>query len=494
MRNLIRALRGKPVELSDKQQAKMAKAQVRADAMIAEQQAKGQAAMDEYARWRASQGQGGASVGSPSATPPPTLDPSQPLPPIRDLLKQAGEHFKDSVGELFDDRRDVLDPGPDANLNRPPPELEDPAERVPWAADELAAREEARAPYLAAAQPQVELTRFATTGRAQLEDVVARLERFDPARVYGVYRVPDRYDLKHSNENKARIEWEIAHAPDAAAESPVHFAAFNRAGHWVERRFGDPEVRDEDVAGALVARAGLDPEDCFGIPRVLQVRGSDHEDGRSWRTHVDGTLVLARAPLEAAHQQLQQDAPLTIGPPPFHVEILDWEAVAAWVSPSRYGPPRTPSPLPHLPSTYEELLTAYLRVVGVRSGDCYGVQVTRAATESGLADLSAVGFARNLGRYPDLIHVAEVVVVAYRDSADYVAGRERWRAYQQEVLRARLDHLTDERKPLDTEYRPPPSFLGEVFDLFNPLDQFAGFPQIRGRNDRPQLGPYCGTV
>jgi hypothetical protein len=360
--------------------------------------------MDEYARWRASQGEGGASVGSPSATPPPTRDPSRPLPPIRDLLKQAGEageHFKDSLGELFDDRRDVLDPGPDANLNRPPPELEDPAERVPWAVAELAAREEARAPYLAAAQPQVELTRFATTGRAQLEDVVARLERFDPARVYGVYRVPDRYELKHSNENKARIEWEIAHAPDAAAESPVHFAAFNRAGHWLERRFGDPEVRDEDVAGELVARAGLDPEDCFGLPRVLQVRGSDHEDGRSWRAHVDGILTLARAPLEAAHQQLQQDAPLTIGPPPFHVEILDWEAVAAWVSPSRYGPPRTPSPLPHLPSTYEEL---------------------------------------------------------------------------------------------DTEYRPPPPFLGEVFDLFNPLDQFAGFPQIRGHIDRPQLGPYCGPV
>ena len=111
------------------------------------------------------------------------------------------------------------------------------------------------------------------------------------------------------------------------------------------------------------------------------------------------------------------------------------------------------------------------------------MRVTRAASDSDLADRSAVGFARNLGRYPDLIHVAEVVVIAYRDCADYVAGRERWRACQQEVLRARLDHLTDERKPLDTEY-----------DLFNPLDQFATLPQIRGRNDRPQLGPCCGTV
>jgi hypothetical protein len=35
MRNLIRALRGKPVEFSEKQRAKLSKMQARADAMIA---------------------------------------------------------------------------------------------------------------------------------------------------------------------------------------------------------------------------------------------------------------------------------------------------------------------------------------------------------------------------------------------------------------------------------------------------------------------------
>ena len=119
---------------------------------------------------------------------------------------------------MFDDRRDVLDPG-DANLNKPPPELEDPAQREQWAADERAAREEARAPYLADTKPAVERTRFATTGRTQLEEVTGRLKAFDPARVYGVDRVPDRYDLKRNNENKARVEWEIAHAPGAAGSS-----------------------------------------------------------------------------------------------------------------------------------------------------------------------------------------------------------------------------------------------------------------------------------
>ena len=43
----------------------------------------------------------------------------------------------------------------------------------------------------------------------------------------------------------------------------------------------------------------------------------------------------------------------------------------------RWGPPRTPAPLPHLPTSPHELLTAYLEVVGIHSADCYGVQLTR---------------------------------------------------------------------------------------------------------------------
>src|SRR4051794_210295 len=178
--------------------ARMAKMQERADRIIAEQNAKGIAAQEEYARWQAGQDGGGASVGGRQATAPPSFDPNQPLPPIRDLLKQSLEYAKDSAGEMFDDRRDVLDPG-GADLNKPPPELEDPA---------------------------------------QLEEVTERLKGFDPARVYGIHRVPDRYDLKRNNENKARVEWEIAHAPGAAVTSSeeVHLAAFNRADHWAVPR------------------------------------------------------------------------------------------------------------------------------------------------------------------------------------------------------------------------------------------------------------------
>jgi hypothetical protein len=50
------------------------------------------------------------------------------------------------------------------------------------------------------------------------------------------------------------------------------------------------------------------------------------------------------------------------------------------------------------------------------------------------------------------------------------------------------------RAALETEYRPPPSFLSEVFDMFNPLDPVHGFPRVFHRNEKPNLGPYCGKV
>src|SRR6476469_6074652 len=93
--------------------------------------------------------------------------------------------------------------------------------------------------------------------------------------------------------------------------------------------------------------------------------------------------------------------------------------------PHRYGPQRVPSPLPHLPSTWRELIEAYLCVVGVRSEDTYGVQVTRTADRS-LADLSMASWSKNLHGDRKVIHVAEHVVIAYRDSAAYEQGRGRW--------------------------------------------------------------------
>ena len=62
------------------------------------------------------------------------------------------------------------------------------------------------------------------------------------------------------------------------------------------------------------------------------------------------------------------------------------------------------------------------------------------------------------------------------------------------MLRAKLDHRSDVRPVIDAEFRPTPSFVSEVFDMFNPLDAMAGFPTLFNRNERPSLGPYCGKL
>src|SRR4051812_14658702 len=184
MRNIVRRLQGKPVVLSPKQEEKMRRAYERAG-----------------------------------------LDPDAPQPSVRDAWKQSlnlvtdgvaqgVEQARESIGEMFDDRRDVLDPGA-VDLNRPPAELE--TGREEYAAQERAARDVARAPYRGAGDTPV-FTRFTTTGTAQLQDVAARLQSLDPADVFGVYRVPDRLGKPRSGgEGKATVEWEIAHRENPRA-------------------------------------------------------------------------------------------------------------------------------------------------------------------------------------------------------------------------------------------------------------------------------------
>jgi hypothetical protein len=503
MINVIRRLLGKPVKLSPKQEAKMARIYARADEQVAQREAAGRKAQEEYAAFMASQG-----LEVPQA---PQVAPPTNLRDVGTLFKHSFEGFKDAVGEGFDDRRDVLDPG-DAQLNKPVPEVEDPSERARIATAERAERDRARAPFVAPDAPPITFTRFATTGRTQLEDVVGALRASGlaahPERVFGVYRVPDRFDHNRNQEAGAYLEWEIAHAPGALgpATDEILMTGFKRDDHWAARTRGQASVLDEDVAGALVSRARVRPEDSYGLHRLLNARwSSDAEGGQSWNARIEGVLLFTRplAAIPAAQAELTAQAPLALAEPlPYHVEILDWEAVAAWVSPHRYGPQRVPSPLPHLPSTWQELLEAYLQVVGVRSEDCYGVQVTRSADRS-IADLSMASFSKNLSgkeKYPcvdgtarAVMHLAEHVVLAYRDGAGYEAGRARWRAYQQEVLHARLDHLTGVRPPIEVGEHRPPSLIGEVFEMFDPFGQ-PSFPQIFNRNARPSLGPYCGEL
>ena len=506
MRNLVRRLLGKPVELSPKQQERMARMQARADAMGAKGEAEAREAMAEAARVIAAAG--GTNVMGPAGSQVPTVpgDVPQSIPGFGQLVRNSVEGFRDVIGETSDDRAGVIDPGPDADFHRPPRELEDAGDRERVAREERNARDAARAAFRAPDAADVVITRFATTGRAQLDDLTARLTGLGADHVYGVYRVADRIDVQRNNEAGAYMEWAIVHAPDAAGSAVPAIASFRRQDHWVRRSPGEASVLDEDIAGTYCARGHMQPERCFGITRLWHVRGSDNPSGsRSYRSVVEAAVVVADGLPEGALETLQEQAPLDLPPTPplpFHLEILDWEAIAAWVRPQTSRPPRVPSPLPHLPGTPEELLEAYVAIVGLRPADTYGVQVTR-THEGGIGDLSAAGLGtlKSSPEQPCLdgkprvrIHVAEHVVLAYRDSDAYRAGRERWKRYQSEVLRAELDHLSGVRPPIEVDLRPHQSFAADLFELVNPLDPARALPRLRGRNAPRSLGPYCGGI
>src|SRR3954462_11236321 len=379
MRNIVRRLQGKPVVLSPKQEEKMRRAYERAGI-------------------------------DPDAPPPSIRDAwKQSLDVAREGVTQSVEMARESIGEMFDDRRDVLDPGA-VDLNRPPAELE--TGREERAAQERAARDAARAPYRAGDAPV--FTRFTTTGAAQLQDVPTKLQTLDPADVYGVYRVPDRLGRPRSGgEGKAQVEWEIAHRPNPrAAVLTVHTSAFPRDAHIAARRPGDESVLDEDVAGELVRRARLDPEDSYGLTRLLQIRGGDFGDGAGWSAELEGGLLFTPANLEEPLRAMAAEAPLPRLDSPFHLEILDWEAVAAYNAPFRWGPARIPAPLPPPPPAFHELLTAYIEVVGLRPEDCYGVQATR-TTEGMLADLSLASLRKNWNTDKARCHAAEHLFLSY---------------------------------------------------------------------------------
>jgi hypothetical protein len=83
---------------------------------------------------------------------------------------------------------------------------------------------------------------------------------------------------------------------------------------------------------------------------------------------------------------------LPTGPPAgVVVEVVNWVAVAKAIHPRTGVPFLVPSPFPYLPSTPQELLKAYLDIVGVAPADCYCAQVTIDVTKD-VIDREEVGW------------------------------------------------------------------------------------------------------
>lgn len=354
-----------------------------------------------------------------------------------------------------------------------PPEIEDPQKRLVVAAAERVARDAARAPYLATNPLELTFSRIATHGDSQIEELQRFLAQTGlasrPDLVWGVSRVPDRIDpmLTRSSERSRVVEWDVVHVPRElpATDAPPHAAFFSSRQQWVARRIGEPGVLDEDLGRAYASNAGFEVEDCIGIARFPHLRGDAGDEGSFIETWVEGVYVLHQAGSgrPGSDERMSAAAPISLDLaqlPPARTEVLDWEAIASIVHPQPQLPPRVPNPVPQLPSTPQELLRAYLEVVGVRPADCWSAQVTVDTNEdlTGRSGMVSHNTGPKLacadGTSRPRLHGAQQVVVVYRDRPEYVTGRGRWQAYQQVVLEARLDGRSEQRRVLTSDRDP----------------------------------------
>ncbi len=345
---------------------------------------------------------------------------------------------------------------------------------------ERAARDAARRPYLAHDRTAPVLSRIATRGNAQFEDLADHLAATGlaarPDLVFGVYRVPDRLNPKMPGPESGRVvEWDIVHAPlpPLAPAARPQRVRFDGEARWVSRRKGDPAVLDEDLALAWMTAVGIQPSQCLGIAREVVMQSSDgwlggddlDNESSDVYARVAGVSVfhvVAAAPLPTGPIEVPSD-----GVAGTHVEVLNWGAVAVAVHPRPQRLPETPSPFPYLPSTPQEVLVAYLEIVGVRPTDCYGAAVTvdrfsecreihsRREEQLSMASLKLTDAPKLPcadGSYRRRLHGGTRIVITYRDSPAYVDGRRRWLDYQRDVLFARLHLKTQARRPIGDAY------------------------------------------
>ena len=298
----------------------------------------------------------------PQATTSTASSPLPPKPSENAANPQSvGDGFRQAFRGLADTAKDLADPKGLLGIGSDMPAgIANPVERAAVAADEHRRRDDARARYLASPVPPVTITRIATRGRTQHDDVAQFLASSGiaarPDLVYGVFRVPDRISpLMPGSEDGRVVEWAVVHrAPAGAATRLPQWSAFDADKPLVARTDGQPSVLDEDVVIAALTATGLGPQHCLGISRDIRMEKISGWVGESG----DGDPICMRGlsgvrgltPHATLPATNSVDVPLG-GQPGVHVEVMNWSAVAQAVHPRPQRGPEIPSPFPYLPAT-----------------------------------------------------------------------------------------------------------------------------------------------
>lgn len=218
---------------------------------------------------------------------------------------------------------------------------------------------------------------------------------------------------------------EAAAAVAGGASGPAYVAAvrLDRAESWLDRPRADPLPFDEDLAALVAHRSGLDPAWCLGVHRVLDWGVFGPPGQRSVMVEPSGVQLLGRndAGLREARSELARHAPLRSKADDaddlsVRVEVLDPSLRTVCETHPWTGPPPAETAYPDLPADADELLIAYLGIVGVDPGDCYGVSTSIRDQQS----------APVVSGDPDRASVASLVTVVYRDRDAYEDGRARF--------------------------------------------------------------------
>ena len=389
--------------------------------------------------------------------------------------------------------------------------IEDPAAWEQQMLAERAARDQVRASSLAPDRQPVRISRVATRGKTQLREVCDYLASSGlaarPDLVYGVYRVPDAINVgRLGGEGGGVVEWDVVHAAEAELPPAGTPASLSLSAKQVlvERAPGEPAPLDEDLALDVLARAGIGPELTLGIARDVSIANRGGGDDSSTPT-IDATVrgvhvVVGGDPSTtgAALGAAGKGAPWRVGEGPpagVCVDVLQWDAIARAVHPVRQQRAPLPSPFPYLPLTPQELLRAYLEIVGLAPSDAYAAQVTHDRPFDLMGRTSTKWGVRRTGGGPDLpcadgkprkrMAGGHHLVVAYRDRPQYVEGRARFDAYAEGELQAHLRRQLGLRAPVP---KPPSKLMRTIDRVGDVVEFFSGDPTAEDNFVPPR---YC---
>lgn len=316
------------------------------------------------------------------------------------------------------------------------------------------------------------------------------LTGLDPSEIYGVYPSSELLHPARLGEQPPRSYWEwcVVHAggpevgaraqqamqamqagrPPSTTDLPsIVTAELARGRRWIDRPKTAPLLHDEEVAAMVAVRGGIDPARCYGLSRLLVwgqfgpgapgMGGATNfgggrpagggaggaTEGKWYMGQAETTRMVTVEPVgvrimwQATPGRqppfLPSFAPVPYAPeqaPPAHVALLDWSPIALAIQRVWTDPPADPNGFPHLPTTPQELLSQYLRVVGVRPEDSYGVSTSVTGQQS--------GFFTRAGLDAERGQACSLITAVYRDRPEYQEGRARFEQYRAEVLRMPL--------------------------------------------------------